>query len=380
MDKVVIIPDSFKGTLSSKEVAALMGEAVGSVFPKADRMLLPIGDGGEGTVESFLTSLGGERVETTVCGPFFTPVSSFYGRLPDGTVVIEMAAAAGLPLVGNRREVEQTTTFGVGELMGKALEEGAKHIILGLGGSATNDGGCGAAAALGAVFNDETGNSFVPTGATLKMIHHIDMELLYRRLHGITVTVMCDIDNPLCGESGAAAVFGPQKGADAAMVHRLDDGLAHLAAVVRQDFGISIADKPGAGAAGGMGAGAAAFFSGRLRRGIDVVLDTVRFEEKAVGADMVFTGEGCFDAQSLMGKAVGGVACRAKAMHLPVTVLAGAIADEVDEESALKAGISAFFSINQAPLPFSAAAPRSRENLFRTMKNLLRLWKMARIM
>ena len=380
MDKVVIIPDSFKGTLSSKEATYLMGEAVAEVFPKAERVLLPIGDGGEGTVDAFLAPLGGERMETIVSGPFFTPVASFYGQLPDGTAVIEMAAAAGLPLVGDRREAEKTTTCGVGELMGKALGAGAKNLILGLGGSATNDGGCGAAAALGAVFLDEVGNSFVPTGATLKAIYRIDMDQLRRRLHGVTVTVMCDIDNPLCGENGAAAVFGPPKGADAAMIHRGDDGLAHLAAVIRRDLGITIADMPGAGAAGGMGAGAAAFFGGSLRRGIDVVLDTVSFEERAAGADMVFTGEGRFDAQSLMGKAVGGVARRAKTVHLPVTVVAGSIADDVDEEAVREAGIGAFFSINQAPLSFSEAAPRTRENLCRTMKNLLRLWEMARMM
>ncbi|MGP1367040.1 MAG: glycerate kinase family protein [Schwartzia sp. (in: firmicutes)] len=378
MDKVVIIPDSFKGTLSSKEVAARMEDAVEAVMPEAARVVLPIADGGEGTVAAFLTAVGGERVETVVSGPFFTPIPSFYGRLPDGTAIIEMAAAAGLPLVGERREAENTTTFGVGELMGEAIEKGAKRLILGLGGSATNDGGCGAAAALGAVFTDAEGASFVPTGATLKDIHRIETATLRRRLAGIDVTVMCDIDNPLCGEQGAAAVFSPQKGADAATVRRLDDGLAHLADVIRRDLGIAIADLPGAGAAGGMGAGAAAFFGGTIKRGIDVVLDTVDFEACARGATMVFTGEGRFDAQSLMGKAVGGVARRAKAMHLPVTVVTGAIADDVDEADIKEAGIRAVFSINQAPLPFQEAAPKSRDNLFLTMKNLLRFWQSVR--
>lgn len=378
MKKAVIIPDSFKGTLTSQEAANIMGAEVEKAFPGVQIVRVPVADGGEGTVAAFLTAAGGKRVEITVQGPFFMPTPSFYGRLPDGTAVIEMAAAAGLPLAGERREVEKATTFGVGELMHHALEGGAKRIVLGLGGSATNDGGCGAAAALGAIFTDNEGRSFVPTGATLKNIAHIDVGELRQRLEGVDVTVMCDIDNPLCGKYGAAAVFGPQKGADAKMVRYLDEGLSHLAMCMRRDLGVAVTDLPGAGAAGGMGAGAAAFFGGRLTRGIDAVLDTTRFEEQVKGADVIFTGEGRFDAQSLMGKVVGGVARRVKPLRLPVVVIAGGLSNDVDSEMAAAVGISAVFSITPEPLPFAAIAPCSRENLRRTMENLLRFWKVAR--
>ena len=378
MKKAVIIPDSFKGTLTSQEAANIMGAEVEKAFPGVQIVRVPVADGGEGTVAAFLTAAGGKRVEITVQGPFFMPTPSFYGRLPDGTAVIEMAAAAGLLLAGERREVEKATTFGVGELMHHALEGGAKRIVLGLGGSATNDGGCGAAAALGAIFTDNEGRSFVPTGATLKNIAHIDVGELRQRLEGVDVTVMCDIDNPLCGKYGAAAVFGPQKGADARMVRYLDEGLSHLAMCMRRDLGVAVTDLPGAGAAGGMGAGAAAFFDGRLTRGIDAVLDTTCFEEQVKEADVIFTGEGRFDAQSLMGKVVGGVARRVKPLRLPVVVIAGGLCDDVDSEMAAAAGISAVFSITPEPLPFAAIAPYSRENLRRTMENLLRFWKVAR--
>ena len=378
MKKAVIIPDSFKGTLTSQEAANIMGAEVEKAFPEVQIVRVPVADGGEGTVAAFLTAAGGKRVEITVQGPFFMPTPSFYGRLPDGTAVIEMAAAAGLPLAGERREVEKATTFGVGELMHHALEGGAKRIVLGLGGSATNDGGCGAAAALGAIFTDNEGRSFVPTGATLKNIAHIDVGELRQRLEGVDVTVMCDIDNPLCGKYGAAAVFGPQKGADARMVRYLDEGLSHLAMCMRRDLGVAVTDLPGAGAAGGMGAGAAAFFDGRLTRGIDAVLDTTCFEEQVKEADVIFTGEGRFDAQSLMGKVVGGVARRIKPLRLPVVVIAGGLSNDVDSEMAAAAGISAVFSITPEPLPFAAIAPCSRENLRRTMENLLRFWKVAR--
>ncbi|MBQ7515170.1 MAG: glycerate kinase [Schwartzia sp.] len=375
MKKVIVIPDSFKGSLSASEVAAIMAAAVRERFPAAMVDTLPIADGGEGTVAAFLAAAGGEHVPVTVTGPLFEPVPAFYGRLPDGTAVIELASAAGLPLVHGKPAVGEATTFGVGELMGAALADGAKRLLLGLGGSATNDGGCGAAASLGAVFRDGAGKAFVPTGATLSHIAAIDMTGLRETLADVSVTVLGDVDTPLCGPRGAAAVFGPQKGADAAMVRRLDEGLAHLAAVIEQTLGKRVADLPGAGAAGGMGAGAVAFFGGRLVRGIDALLEAARFDERLAGTDVVFTGEGRFDSQSLMGKAVGGIARRASAAGVPVVCVAGAV--DIAPAEARAAGVSAAFSIQPGPLPLDTALAQSRENLANTMRHILGLWAIA---
>lgn len=378
--KFVLIPDSFKGSLSSTEVCDVMENAIKSVFKKIDPSLkiisLPVADGGEGTVDAFLKAVGGEKIFVEANNPFFQKISAFYGKLNDGTVVIEMAAAAGLPLVGTRKEVEKTTTYGVGELMNHAIEHGAKKIILGLGGSATNDGGCGAAAALGAKFFDSEEKIFIPTGENLKNISRIEIQNLQKKLNGVDVTVMCDITNPLCGELGAAAVFGPQKGATPAQVKFLDEGLAHLAKIILRDVGIDVLNLSGAGAAGGMGAGAAAFFNGKLMKGIEIVLDTVKFSEKIHDADLIFTGEGKFDRQSLMGKVADGVASRAKKFRVPVVVIAGSIGDDIDDETMQAAGISAAFSICPEPCTLADAQKQSKEFLFRAMKNILRLWNL----
>ena len=369
---MLIVPDSFKGTLSSREVCDIMGEAVRRRYPAADVIKVPVADGGEGTVEAFLAAVGGKRVEVTVKGPFFREISSFYGHLPDGTAVLEMAAAAGLPLAGGQLDVGAATTFGVGQLMRHALEHGAKKLILGLGGSATNDGGCGAAAALGAVFRDAQGNVFVPTGATLQQITAVDVADMLPELKRAVCVTMCDIDNPLLGEQGAAAVFGPQKGADAALVKVLDAGLAHLAAVLQRDLGVSVAELPGAGAAGGMGAGSVAFFGSVLQKGIDAVLEAVHFDQLLQNSELVFTGEGKFDQQSLMGKVVIGVARRAQRAAVPVICVSGASGRGL--EAAYDEGVTAAFSINREPLPYAEAIGHSRENLAFMMDNILRLW------
>ncbi|MBR1552938.1 MAG: glycerate kinase [Schwartzia sp.] len=376
MKKIVIAPDSFTGTLSSGEVAKIISDAVRECSAETEIVSVPIADGGEGTVDAFLTAVGGERVEKQVTGPKNTPIPSFYGRLPDGTAVVEMAAAAGLPLMGGQLNVGMATTYGVGELMRDALEHGARRIILGLGGSATNDGGCGAAAALGVRFLDAQGAEFVPTGATLSRIASIDSSNVKPLLRDASIIAMCDIDNPLCGERGAAAVFGPQKGADAGMVRTLDEGLLHLAEIVHRDLGKDVAERAGAGAAGGFGAGAVAFFGAELRRGIDVVLETVRFADLLKSASLVLTGEGCFDEQSLMGKAVAGVASRAKRAGVPVVCIAGAVRGEA--QGAREAGISAAFSIQKEPMPFAQAAPLSKGNLAFVTKQVLSLFLAAK--
>ena len=264
MHKYILIPDSFKGTLSARDFCAVAREAIGWADPGAQVLSIPLADGGEGTVEAFLAACGGQRIECPCTGPYGGTAPGFYGLLPDGTAVVELAAAAGLPLAGTDLHPAEATTYGVGQLLLHAARHGARRLLLGLGGSATNDGGCGAAAALGVEFYDRRGRTFVPTGGTLGDIHRICAENLEPLP---PVTVLCDVDNPLCGPRGAAAVFGPQKGADPDMVQLLDAGLAHLAAVLRLDTGRDVLDMPGGGAAGGFGAGAAALLNARLRPG-----------------------------------------------------------------------------------------------------------------
>lgn len=377
MKKIVLVPDSFKGTLSSSRAAEAMAKATRRAFPGAEIVAIPVADGGEGTVEAFLEARGGHRVTVEVKGPRGNVIPAFYGILPDKTAVVEMAAAAGLPLMEGNLDVGGATTYGVGELMKAAVAKGAKKLILGLGGSATNDGGCGAAAALGAKFFDGAGKAFVPTGSTLGEISSIDAAGLYEALKGVEVVVMSDIDNPLCGERGAAAVFGPQKGASEAQVKELDAGLAHLAKIIKRDLNKDVANLPGAGAAGGMGAGAAAFFGGRLTRGIDAVLDAVDFSAALRGADVVVTGEGRFDEQSLMGKVVGGIAARTRAVRAPLIVVAGSLAKDIDFGAAKRAGIDAAFSVTPAPMSFAEAARDSFASLENAILNIWRLWSLA---
>ena len=370
MAKYVLIPDSFKGTLSSEDICRIASEEILRLEPEAEICAIPVADGGEGTVDAFLAAVGGTRAEVPCTGPCGQEVMGFYGLLPDGTAVVEMAAAAGLPLAGACRDPEKTTTYGVGQLMAHALSRGAKRLVLGLGGSATNDGGCGAAAALGAEFLDEEGRPFVPTGGTLTQIAHIRMKGLRETLAGAEVTVMCDIDNPLCGPAGAAAVFGPQKGADAAMVARMDAGLRHLADMLEKDVGMEVLTLAGGGSAGGFGAGAAAFFGGQLRMGIDVVLDLTDFDRKCRGASLVITGEGHLDSQSLRGKTVVGVARRARALGVPAAALVGGCETALDAVYA--EGVSGVFPIHPALCTWPQAAARTEEDLRFTMGNLLR--------
>ena len=370
MAKYVLIPDSFKGTLSSEDICRIASEEILRLEPEAEICAIPVADGGEGTVDAFLAAVGGTRAEVPCTGPCGQEVMGFYGLLPDGTAVVEMAAAAGLPLAGACRDPEKTTTYGVGQLMAHALSRGAKRLVLGLGGSATNDGGCGAAAALGAEFLDEEGRPFVPTGGTLTQIAHIRMKGLRETLAGAEVRVMCDIDNPLCGPAGAAAVFGPQKGADAAMVARMDAGLRHLAEMLEKDVGMEVLTLAGGGSAGGFGAGAAAFFGGQLRMGIDVVLDLTDFDRKCRGASLVITGEGHLDSQSLRGKTVVGVARRARALGVPAAALVGGCETALDAVYA--EGVSGVFPIHPALCTWPQAAARTEEDLRFTMGNLLR--------
>mgnify|MGYP005778468497 CR=1 FL=1 len=372
MEKILLVPDSFKGTLSSRQVCQVMAGQLRRFFPQAQVKSIPVADGGEGSVEAFLAAAGGERRTRTVTGPFGEPVEAFYGILGDGrTAVIEMAACAGLPLAEGRLNPERATTYGVGELLLAAKEAGCTKAILGLGGSCTNDGGVGAAAALGAKFTRADGAAFVPSGGTLGEIAALDVSPVAQALQGMELTAMCDIDNPLYGEAGAAAVFAPQKGADAAMVARLDAGLRHLGQVSARCLGRDFSHLPGAGAAGGLGFGMAAFCGAQLRMGIDAVLDAVGFDSLLPGTDMVFTGEGKIDSQSARGKVVSGVAARCRKAGVPVVAVVGQIGQGFEEM--YQQGLTAVFSINRAAQPFAESRFHAGENLALTMENIARL-------
>ncbi len=371
--KAVVIPDSFKGTLSSSAVAEAMRKTILFHYPDAEILTVPLADGGEGSVKAYLSACGGKIIETEVSGPFFERIPSFYGMLSDNkTAVIEMAACAGLPLAGSKKDPSVTTTFGVGELMLHAVDNGVKKIILCLGGSATNDAGCGAAAATGISFFDRMGNSFIPVGGTLSDIVSIDYSKLDQRLKDIEIIAMCDVTNPLCGVNGAACIFAPQKGADKATVQMLDAGLSSAGQVIEEACGMSIRNMPGAGAAGGMGAGVTAFFGAKLQSGIETMLDTIRFDKLITGADVIFTGEGKLDSQSLSGKAVFGVAQRAKGANIPVIAVVGGSEDILP--SFYDAGIRAVFPINRLPLPLLESTPYTAENIAFTMHNILRIF------
>lgn len=372
MEKILLVPDSFKGTLSSRQVCQVMAGQLRRFFPQAQVKSIPVADGGEGSVEAFLAAAGGERRTRTVTGPFGEPVEAFYGILGDGrTAVIEMAACAGLPLAEGRLNPERATTYGVGELLLAAKEAGCTKAILGLGGSCTNDGGAGAAAALGAKFTRADGAAFVPSGGTLGEIAALDVSPVAQALQGMELTAMCDIDNPLYGEAGAAAVFAPQKGADAAMVARLDAGLRHLGQVAARCLGRDFSHLPGAGAAGGLGFGMAAFCGAQLRMGIDAVLDAVGFDSLLPGTDVVFTGEGKIDSQSARGKVVSGVAARCRKAGVPVVAVVGQIGQGFEEM--YQQGLTAVFSINRAAQPFAESRFHAGENLALTMENIARL-------
>lgn len=371
MKHILCMPDSFKGTMSSAEVGQIMKDSILKVFDEAFVECFSVADGGEGTVDAFLSAIEGVKKDVSVAGPYHQMIPSFYGKMADEVAIIEMAACAGLPLVEDKRNPELTTTFGVGELLLKALDDGAKKIIVGLGGSATNDGGCGMAAACGVRFYDSSGHTFIPTGGTLKDIDRIDIQQLDPRIGTIDIVTMCDIDNPLIGPMGASAIFGPQKGADPAMVMRLDAGLSHLADLIKRDLNKDVATVAGGGAAGGMGAGMIAFFNSTLQMGIETVLDVIHFDELLNRIDCIFTGEGKIDTQSLRGKVVIGISRRAKKKNVPVIAIVGSIDEQVFDLSS--EGVTAMFSINHQPLPFEVAILHSKENLAKTMHQVCRI-------
>ena len=348
--KVVIAPDSYKGCLSALEVAKAMERGVLSVFPSAEVRKIPIADGGEGTVAALVTATNGQLRQAEVTDPLGNKISAHWGVLGDGrTAVIEMAAASGLPLVPKeKRDPRVTTTYGTGELIKAALAEGLAKIIIGIGGSATNDGGTGMARALGVRFLDAAGQEVAAGGGSLAEICQIDTTGLDPRLKNTEIVVACDVDNPLCGTRGASAVFGPQKGATPEMVQKMDAGLAKYASCARQATGRDVAEKAGAGAAGGLGAGLMFFTPAQLKPGVEIVLDAVGFSDIVRDADFVITGEGRTDFQTAFGKAPVGVAKVAKTHGAPVFCISGGLGEGADD--VLAQGIDAVMSICDRPL------------------------------
>ena len=373
--KVVLIPDSFKGTLSSVQICKITAAKIREHFPDSKILEIPVADGGEGSVDAFLLAVGGEKIKVKVKNPYFEDMDSYFGLIDGGkTAVVEMASCAGLPLVENRKDPRLTTTYGVGQLMLAAAERGVKKIVVGLGGSATNDGGCGAAAAAGAKFYNKEGREFIPTGGTVIDIESIDLEGINKVFKDIEIITMCDIDNPMYGTFGASYVFAPQKGADEKCVEELDKGIENLSRVIAETTGKDISQIPGTGAAGAMGAGMVAFFNAKLQMGIQTVLDTVRFDEKIADADYIFTGEGKLDAQSLRGKVVMGIAQRAQQQEKKVIAVVGG-ADDKNIKEVYRMGVTAVFPINRLPQDFSVSRQYSADNLGYTMDNILRLLK-----
>lgn len=374
MKKVILIPDSFKGTMSSGEICQILKSVIVEHYPDCEVVSIPVADGGEGSVDAFLDAVGGEKIYKEVTGPYpGEKVQGYYGILPGNIAVIEMAAAAALPMVGDRKDPSKTTTYGVGELMLDAARKGVSKIILGLGGSATNDAACGLASACGIGFFNEKGERFTPLGESMDEVVRIDTSTMDESLKKIEIVTMCDIDNPFYGPEGAPAIYGPQKGADEAMVKMLDDKMRVLAEVMKRDCGVDVQSIPGSGAAGGMGGGMAAYFKSRLQMGIETVLETVHFNELLDGTDFVYTGEGKIDGQSLRGKVVIGVARKAKKKGVKVIAIVGDIGDDI--ENAYSEGVTGIFSINRVAVPYKEAKVRAKSDLRLTLDNLLRYQK-----
>lgn len=374
MRKVILIPDSFKGTMSSSDICQIMRSVILEHYPDCEVVSIPVADGGEGSVDAFLDAVGGEKVYKEVTGPYpGEKVQGYYGILPDNVAVIEMAAAAALPMVGERKNPAKTTTYGVGELMIDAARKGVRKIILGLGGSATNDAACGLASACGISFYNAKGEKFTPLGESMDEVVRIDTSTMDEELKKIEIVTMCDIDNPFYGPEGAPAIYGPQKGADEEMVKVLDQKMRVLSEVMKRDCGVDVQFIPGSGAAGGMGGGMAAYFKSKLQMGIETVLETVHFEDLLEGTDFVYTGEGKIDGQSLRGKVVIGVARKAKAKGVKVIAIVGDIGDDI--ENAYKEGVTGIFSTNRVAVPYKEARPRAKSDLRLTVDNLLRYQK-----
>jgi glycerate kinase len=373
--RVVVAPQSLKGSLSAAEAGEAIARGVRDVYPEAEVRIVPIADGGEGTTQALVDASAGKLIEREVTGPLGEPVLAFFGLMGDGrTGVIEMAASSGLPLVpSEQRDPRIATTYGVGELILAALDEGCTHVIIGIGGSATNDGGAGMVQALGARLLDVQEGDLPFGGAALAHLARIETNQMDARLQDCLFEVACDVNNPLCGPTGASAVYGPQKGATPAMVEELDAALAHYARIIERDLGRAVRDIPGAGAAGGLGAGLLAFLDATLRPGAQIVLEAVRLEEQLRAADLVITAEGRLDSQTAYGKSVGAVAALAKKYDLPVLAIAGGLADDYREIYRL--GIDGIAVLPSGPMSLDEAMQQAARLARETTERTLRIFK-----
>lgn len=370
--RVLIAPDKFKGSLSAPRVAEAMARAVARACPRAEIDRAPMADGGEGTVDALVAATGGTIREARVTGPLGEPVLAVFGLLGDGkTAVVEMASASGLwRLSPERRDPWRATTRGTGELLLAAVGAGATKVVMGIGGSATNDGGAGLGQALGFGLLDAEGREIGSGGGELGRLARIEPPLSSNALAGVEIAIACDVANPLCGPSGASAVYGPQKGATPEMVARLDANLEHFAGIILRDLGVDIRDLPGAGAAGGLGAGLVAFAGGRLQKGVDLIIEAVKLKDRLAGAALCLTGEGALDGQSAYGKTAVGVARLARSMGCPTLAIAGTIGPGA--EAVLEEGISAYFSICPGPVTEAEAMERAAELIETTTHQVVR--------
>ncbi|QRG85498.1 glycerate kinase [Vibrio diabolicus] len=373
--KVVIAPDSFKESLTAKQVSEAIKTGLARVWHDAEFVTVPVADGGEGTVQSLIDATQGEQVFTTVTAPLGNDVEAFYGILGDGeTAVIEMAEASGLHLVpSDARDPKLTSSIGTGQLIKHALDRGIQRLIIGLGGSATNDGGVGMLTALGVTFLDEFDHAITPNGDGLAALASIDISGLDPRLATCEVLVACDVDNPLCGDKGASAIFGPQKGATASDVTLLDNALRKFGELTEQATGKHVLTREGAGAAGGMGAALLGYTPARLQPGIEIVLETVKLAQHVADADIVFTGEGRIDHQTAHGKTPMGVAQVAKQCNLPVIALAGCVGDNY--QAVYECGIDAVFACVPRAMSLSEAMKEANVNVANLAENVARMWQ-----
>ena len=372
--RVVIAPDKFRGSLTASEAAAAIARGILRVEPPAELVLAPLADGGEGIVEALISATNGTWCEAVVTGPLGTPTVAQFGLLGNRTTaVVAMSAASGHHLIDSgRRDPTRTSTRGTGDLILAALELGITHLIVGIGGSATNDGGSGMAQALGWRLLDAHGLEIGPGGGSLADLDRIDGSTVFPQLRSLVIEVACDVSNPLCGPTGASVIYGPQKGATPAQVEQLDANLAHLARIIQRDLNLDIRDIPGAGAAGGLGAGLIAFTSATLRPGIDLVLEAVRLRDHLERADLCITGEGCLDASTASGKTVAGVARLARSLGVPTIALSGTIGPGADRVSAC--GVSAYFSISPGPASLDDALSHADAWLADTTEQVMRLF------
>lgn len=365
MKNIIIAPDSFKGTLSSPEVCSIISRTLKEKYPDCITTLIPVADGGEGTSDAYLKIFGGRKVHLSAKSPLGRDTDVWYALLPDGTSVIETAAASGIT-VEKENNALLASTYGTGQMILHALKNGAKKLILGLGGSATTDGGTGLLSALGAKFLDKNGNDVKAGGKYLSDIHNIDLSGIAKEIYKAEITVLCDVKNPLYGTNGAAYVYAPQKGASEDDVKLLDEGLRNFARVSKAVLGKDFSFYEGAGAAGGSGFALVAFFNGRLKRGIDTLLDAAAFEEKAKNADLIITGEGKMDEQSFMGKVPFGVASRSG--KTKVIAVVGIF--EGDREKAREKGIWEIYETNFLHKPFEKIKHSAKDDLINTVKKI----------